>query len=146
MNTQRIFRDLKVFIVDDDHFCSNIYKQELLHIGFSNFYLYKSGEECLNNLSLLPDIIIVDYDMATIDGLQLIQKIKKAHPYIYMLMVSGQQETKIALNAIEYGASAYIHKDGNELAQIRSSVNKIVSKYQQHYCLSKHLQYARHVA
>ncbi len=143
MNDLRIFRDMKVFIVDDDYFCSNIYKQELLHIGFSNFYLYKNGEECLKNISIQPDIIVLDYDMAAINGLQLIRMIKKTYPSIYMLMISGQRENQIALSALEYGASAFIHKDGNELAQLRLTVNKIVTKYKQRFNLNKHLQYAR---
>lgn len=141
MNDLRIFKDIKIFIVDDDYFCSNIYKQELSHQGFCNFYLFKNGEECLKNISILPDIIVIDYDMATLDGLQVTKAIKKMYPFIYLVMVSGQKEKQVAIDAIENGATAFIRKDGTELTQLSMAANKIVSKYQQHFNLSKHLLY-----
>ena len=146
MNYLRIFKDLKVFIVDDDYFCSNIYKQELSYAGFCNFYLFKNGEECLKNISILPDIIVLDYDMATIDGLQVIKIIKKMYPSINMVMVSGKKEKQVALEAMEHGAAAFIRKDGNELEQLSMAANKIVAKYQHHFSLSKHLQYPARTA
>lgn len=141
MNYLRIFKDLKVFIVDDDYFCSNVYKQELSYAGFINFYLFKNGEECLKNISLLPDIIVLDYDMANLDGLQVIKIIKKMYPFINLVMVSGKKEKEVAFQAIENGAAAFIRKDGNELEQLNQAASRIVAKYQHHFSLSKHLQY-----
>lgn len=108
-------KKLKVFIVDDDSFCRNIYKQQLKNIGFSNIYTFTNGEECLSNMFIQPDIILLDYDMVTLDGLQILKIIKTAFPDITMLMISAKKEKQVALDAMEYGASAYISKDGKEL-------------------------------
>ena len=120
-------KDIKVFIVDDDCFCRNIYKQQLTNMGFSRIYMFKNGEECLSNISILPDIIILDYDMATLDGLQVLKIIKKSYPLITLLMISGQQEKHVAADALKYGASAYICKDGKELEMLSTVTNNIVS-------------------
>lgn len=142
MNNSRILKDLKVFIVDDDYFCCNVYKHELMHIGLTNFYLFDSGEECLKNMTILPDIILLDYDMATLDGLQVIKTIKKNYPTTDIVMISGRKENHVAMEALEYGATTFILKDGNEMTHLNFAVSKIVSRYARHFSLNKHIKTA----
>ena len=107
--------NLKVFIVDDNGFCRNMYKQQLRNIGFNKIYTFANGEECLSNMFIQPDVIILDYDMVTLDGLQILKIIKTAFPEITILMISGKNEKQVAIDAMAYGASAYISKDGKEV-------------------------------
>ena len=129
-------KDLKVFIVDDDCFCRNIYKQQLTNMGFWDIYMFHNGEECLKNIFMQPDIIVLDYNMAAIDGLEVVKIIKRSYPQIRMLMISGQKEKQVALDALRYGASAYISKDGKELDLLSVITNRIVTK--QHLYTSMH--------
>ena len=141
-NNSRILKDLKVFIVDDDYFCCNVYKHELMHVGLSNFYLFDSGEECLKNMTILPDIIVLDYDMARLDGLQVIKAISGNYPSTHILMISGRKDNNVANEALLHGATAFIHKDGNEMTHLNFAVSKIISRYARHYSLNKHLKAA----
>lgn len=133
---------MKVFIVDDDLFCSNLYKHSLAQSGLSNIYLFQSGEECLRNMSMLPDIVLLDNDMANMDGLQVIKHIRSQNPFIHVLMVSGRKEGYIAVEALASGAATFILKDGNETSQLNYVVNKIVSNYTRRFSLSKHIKTA----
>ena len=133
---------MKVFIVDDDLFCSTLYKHSLAQSGLSTIYLFQSGEECLRNLSMLPDIVLLDNDMANMDGLQVIKHIRNQNPFIHVLMVSGRKEGNIAVEALASGAATFILKDGNETSQLNYVVNKIVSNYTRRFSLSKHIKTA----
>ena len=141
-NGSRILKDLKVFIVDDDYFCCNVFKHELMHAGLTNFYLFDSGEKCLKNMAILPDIIVLDYDMAKLDGIQVIKAIAGNYPSTHILMISGRKDNKVADEAMEHGAAAFIHKDGNEMMHLNFAVSKIISRYARHYSLTKHLKTA----
>jgi DNA-binding NtrC family response regulator len=116
---------LKLFIVDDDKFCRMLYQQHLLNLGFNNIYLFDNGEDCLNNLHMKPDIIMVDYDMTPFDGLELIRKIRKIDPAIYLLLISGQKDIRVALDALRSGAFDYIIKGEEDLAMISNATAKV---------------------
>lgn len=131
---------MKVFIVDDDHFCSNLYKHSLSQTGLSNFYLFDNGEECLRNMPLLPDIILLDNDMANMDGLQVIKHIRSYNPFVHVLMVSGRRENHVAVEALASGAATFILKDGNETSHLNYVVGKIVGNYARRFSLSKHIK------
>jgi DNA-binding NtrC family response regulator len=102
-----------------------LYQQHLLNLGFNNIYLFDNGEDCLNNLHMKPDIIMVDYDMTPFDGLELIRKIRKIDPAIYLLLISGQKDIKVALDALRSGAFDYIIKGEEDLAMISNATAKV---------------------
>lgn len=116
---------MKLFIVDDDKFCRMLYHQHLLNLGFNNVYVFDNGEDCMANLHLNPDIIMVDYDMEPFDGLELIRKIREANPNIYLLLVSGQKDIKVALDALKSGAFDYIIKGEEDLTMISTATEKV---------------------
>jgi len=117
--------DLKFFIVDDDPFYRMLYNQHLLNMGFRNNTLIENGEDCLNMLYLEPDVIFLDYDMQTSNGLEILQQIKLTHPNIYLLLISGQRNIKVAVKALKHGAFDYIVKGDEDLDMISDVIKKI---------------------
>lgn len=142
MNNSRVLRNMKVFIVDDDLFCSNLYRHSLSQTGLENIYLFQTGEECLRNITMSPDIVLLDNDMANMDGLQVIKHIRNRNPSIHVLMVSARKENDIAVEALASGAATFILKDGNETAHLNYAVSKIISNYTRRFSLSKHIKTA----
>ena len=117
----------KFFIVDDDIFSANMHEQYLLNLNYSNITCFGNGNDCLNNLNQNPDIIFLDNNMDGITGLEVLKKIKRYNPGIYVIMVSGQQNIKIAVDALEYGAYDYIIKDNLLYDKMTLIINKISS-------------------
>jgi CheY-like chemotaxis protein len=105
-------------------------------MGFWDIYMFHNGEECLKNIFMQPDMIVLDYDMAELDGIQVVKLVKRSYPLTRMLMVSGQKEKQVALDALRHGASAYISKDGKELDVLSTITTRIVAK--QHLYTSMH--------
>ncbi|SDH69143.1 Response regulator receiver domain-containing protein [Flavobacterium omnivorum] len=117
----------KFFIVDDDVFCAKMHEQYLLNLNYSNIKCFSNGNDCLNNLNQNPDIIFLDHNMDGITGLEVLKKIKRYNPSIYVIMVSGQQNIKIAVDAHEYDAYDYIIKDNLVYDKMTFIINKISS-------------------
>ena len=115
----------KFFIVDDDIFCAKMYEQYLFNINHNNITCFSNGNDCLDNLNQNPDIIFLDHNMDGITGLEVLKKIKRYNPKIYVIMVSGQKDIKIALNALKYGAFDYIIKDNLVRDKMTLMINKI---------------------
>lgn len=120
-------QNLKFFIVDDDPFYRMLYNQYLLNLGFRNNVLMDNGDDCLNRLHMEPDVIFLDYNMPPSNGLEILRKIKKTNPNIYILLISGQTDVQVAVSALKYGAEEYIVKGDEDLDMISGVLNKIMS-------------------
>jgi polysaccharide export outer membrane protein len=118
----------KFFVVDDDVFCASVYEQYLLNLGYNDIASFSNGIECLNNLHLNPDIIFLDHNMDDMNGFEVLKKIKRINPNIYVVMVSAQENIKTAVDALKYGAFDYIIKDNNvadKMALIIANIKKV---------------------
>jgi len=116
----------KFFIVDDDVFCASMHQQDLQNMGFNDTTYFSNGIDCLNNLDQKPDIVFLDHNMEGITGCEVLKKIKRYNPSIYVVMISGQETIKTAVDAFRYGAFDYIIKDNNVSENMSLIVNKII--------------------
>jgi DNA-binding NarL/FixJ family response regulator len=57
-----------------------------------------------------PDIVLLDIAMPGMDGLTCLELIRRRHPEVKVVMLSGSQETEQIQAALKRGASAYIVK------------------------------------
>jgi DNA-binding NtrC family response regulator len=118
---------LKFFLVDDSSFFTTIYDYHLRNRGFNEIYTFNNGTDCLNNLHKSPNIILLDHFMDDINGLEVLKKIKRTFSNIYVVMISSQIDTKIAIDAMKNGAFDYIVKDDNIFKELDGVINKIIS-------------------
>lgn len=116
----------KFFIVDDDIFCANIYEQYLSQLNYTDISYFSNGSDCLNNLDQKPDIIFLDHNMDDLTGFEVLKKIKRYNPNIYVIMISGQESIKTAVDALKYGAFDYVTKDATVCDKIQLILNKII--------------------
>ncbi|RKS94554.1 response regulator receiver domain-containing protein [Flavobacterium limicola] len=116
----------KLFIVDDDVFCATLYQKSLRNMGHNDITYFSNGTDCLNNINLNPDIIFLDHNMEDITGFEVLKKIKRYNPNIYVVMVSGQENITTAIDALKYGAFDYIIKDSDVSTKMTLIINKII--------------------
>ncbi len=115
----------KIFVVDDDLFSLNLYRQELENLGQSDISTFQNGSICLYNLFQKPTIVFLDYYMNDISGLEVLKKIKRFDPNIHVVMISGQENAQVAVEAMKYGAFDYLVKGDNEGEKISKVLNRI---------------------
>ena len=130
-NLFKMENQFKFFIVDDDIFCANVYQQYLKNMNYSDITYYSNGNDCLINLNQSPDIIFLDHNMEDITGFEVLKKIKRYNPNIYVVMVSGQENIKTAVDALKYGAFDYVIKDKNVCDKMTQVIDKIIKVKEQ---------------
>lgn len=68
-------------------------------------------EELHAYLEVSPiDVLIVELDIPSSDGISAIQKVKKDHPNIRIVVFSNQPEDVFAISSLKAGASGYLPK------------------------------------
>lgn len=116
---------LKIYIVDDAQFDLNISEQIISNLGYKNITLFNSGRACLNKLKEKPDVVFLDYYLNTLTGYEVLKKIKKIDSNIYVVILSGQKEVKIAVDLLKHGAFDYIQKGINTELKIKQVLEKL---------------------
>lgn len=70
-----------------------------------------NGIEALEMIEELhPDVVITDIKMPYLDGMQLIKEIRRSHPPVTIIIISGYDEFTYAQQAIRYDVSEYVLK------------------------------------
>lgn len=105
----------KIFIVDDDPVLAEMLKDHLTKMTSYEISVYDSGEECLKHLADKPGIIFLDFYLNSVnkdamDGLEILQEIKKTDSEVDVVILSGQDKIEVAVKTMQYGAFDYIVK------------------------------------
>jgi DNA-binding NtrC family response regulator len=70
-----------------------------------------SGEEALQYVQVRPiDVAVLDVKMPGMDGLAVLREIKKSHPLIEVIMLTGHASLEVALEGMRLGAFDYLMK------------------------------------
>jgi two-component system, NtrC family, nitrogen regulation response regulator NtrX len=70
-----------------------------------------NGYEALKMISVeSPDLVLLDIWMQGIDGIETLKEIKKTHPNIQVIMITGHGRIDTAVKAIKHGAFDFIEK------------------------------------
>jgi DNA-binding NtrC family response regulator len=124
---------LKIFLVDDDALYLKSLEIEFLNNADFEIKTFLSGELCLENLSLNPDIIILDYHLDGINpnamnGLQTLTLIKE-HKDIPVIMLSSQDSIDVAVSCMYHKAFDYVIKSETAFVRLQKIISTIY-KYQ----------------
>ena len=100
-----------IVIVDDEKNVLNAFKRVLRQEPY-HLYTVDSGEEALCLLDAREiSLVISDYNMPKMNGLELLKKVQVKYPHILAIMLTGQAEIEIAVKAInEAGVYKFIQK------------------------------------
>lgn len=114
-----------IFILDDDEMTSSLYAQHLLNEGYNHIRLFKDEQSCLDALTEKPHVIFIDQLIGKIPGVEVLKKIKRFDPNIYVVVFSGQDDMEIAMSAMRYGAFDYIIKGKGDLQRLSEILSRI---------------------
>ena len=86
----------------------------------------KNGKQAIEDIRKLdPDIVLLDFNMPEMDGIETLEKLKNQYPQIKVIMLTGYDEIELIREALRKGAKGYVLKnvDKAQLIVAIESVN-----------------------
>jgi DNA-binding NtrC family response regulator len=116
-------RKKRVLVVDDEENMREILTEYLNDIGY-RVTCAVNGQEALQIYSGGHfDIILSDLVMGPMDGMELLNEIRKVDPDAIFIMITGHPSIESAMEAIKKGARDYITKPFN-IDEIRIKIER----------------------
>ena len=105
-----------IFFVDDDKMMLNLMEYTFKCREGFEVKSYFSGEECIKNLNLDPELIVLDYYMGGDDenamtGLDTLKKINASKKDLPVIILSREKDRETINEFIKEGAMKYVIKD-----------------------------------
>ncbi len=102
----------KIVVVDDEKIVTSAFKTLLKVEGFDDAHFFNKPKEAVEFLrSNTPDLIVSDFMMPDMNGLEFLTAAKKLHPEVSMILLTGYADKENAIKAInEIGLYKYIEK------------------------------------
>ena len=117
----------RILLVDDNVSGSTARKTVLEELGHK-IHVASNGADALEQFSQHHfDLVVTDYKMPRMDGLELIARLRKLQPEIRIVLVSGFVDT-LGLNEATTGADGVIQKSANEVTHLVRAVNRLLRR------------------
>lgn len=110
---------MKILIVDDSRIMRNIVKNTLDKLGYedSEFVEASNGAEAFTHIETQTiDLVLLDWNMPLLNGLDLIVKIRKMEEFkqLPIIMVTSEAAKYSVVEAVKAGANNYLIKPFSE--------------------------------
>jgi two-component system response regulator HydG len=119
----------RILLVDDNTFGLAARRSVLVELGHQ---VHTSGtaaealELCGKHVF---DVVVTDYKMPKMNGVELIGRLRKLHPATSVILISGFTDT-LGLDEAGTGADIVLQKSNNEVPQLIRAVNRLLRKQQ----------------
>jgi DNA-binding NtrC family response regulator len=110
-------------VVDDDIFIAWIIQGIVERAGFENVRAYDDPAValCEATRSAPPALVVTDFDMPGMNGVELLSRIEKQHPGIKGIIISGNAEN---IRSIQ-NKHQVLAKDGTLEERLKASINDL---------------------
>jgi len=85
-----------------------------------------NGYDALSTVAQVkPDIVLVDIDLPRLNGIEVAFRIRRTHPKIAVIMLSGHRQHHNVVRALKVGARGYVWK-GSDFSELRFAINAVI--------------------
>ncbi|MFH1844840.1 MAG: response regulator [bacterium] len=120
----------RVLLVDDEREFVQTLSERLQTRNLPSEVVY-DGEQALSALEKdPPEVMVLDLKMPGIDGLEVLRRVKRDHPDIEVIILTGHGSERECITALQLGAFAYLKKpvDIDVLAQTMKDAYRKIGK------------------
>lgn len=117
----------RVLILDDDPAQAEMMAEYLRLVGYRHVAVASDVPDAWQALKRHTfDIVLLDYKLHHESGLEVLQEVTKRLPSLAVVMVTGQGNEQVAVEAIRRGAADYVLKSGHYLTALPTVIHKAV--------------------
>ena len=118
---------MKILVVDDEEGARELFNTILTDEGY-DVALAVDGEDALNHMKEATfDLVVSDIKMPGMDGLQLLQELRRVGSRADVIMVTAYGEVESYLKAMSLGAAEYINKP-IRIKELKRIVHKVLTE------------------
>ncbi len=124
---------LDILLIDDDKFFSDIVANQLreeFHYKVTVANTGQSAKTILESRNSLFDIILTDYSMPEMTGIDLLQWINDRNIETPVVMLTAAGSDVVAVEAMKLGAYDYVRKEQLDLHHLGVVINATYERYQ----------------
>lgn len=120
----------KILVVDDDFLIREFLSDILLAAGKYEVVSAENGRAALDLYRQDADIdlILSDMNMPVMDGLSMLKELRQQGSEVPVVVITGNNEISIAIEALNSGANDYLVKDENIQDTVVLAVDKALEK------------------
>ena len=102
-----------ILLVDDERDIREVLNLSLSDMGYQ-VYEAENGDQALGIFKeVLPAIVLTDIKMPGMDGIELLEKVKRENPEAEVIMITGHGDMDLAIKSLKYKATDFITKPIN---------------------------------
>jgi DNA-binding NtrC family response regulator len=118
----------KILLVDDEEeFVSTL--SERLELRGISTATATSGEEALELINAdPPQVVIIDVVMPGMSGLDVVKYLKKMHPRVQVILLTGRGSTKEGIEGMLLGAFDYLMKP-LQIEELITKIKEAITKW-----------------
>jgi len=106
-----MFHNLKIVVVDDEIMNVILLEELIKQEGYQNYKTFEDPVEALEYIKTESvDILIIDYNMPQINGIELLKASKILHPDMVSIMVTANNDENMMCKALEAGVTEFLLK------------------------------------
>lgn len=118
----------RILLVDDNCLGLAARRRVLEELGHEVFTSGNPAEALELCGKQLFDVVVTDYKMPAMNGVELIGSLKKLHPATSVILISGFAEA-LGLDEASTGADIVLQKSANEVSQLVRAVARLVRNH-----------------
>ena len=118
-------RHKKIFVVEDNKTEGMLLKLCLGSIRNITITNYTLGQDLLDNLNEVPDIVIADMMLPDVSGEELVIAIKENNPETEVIVVSAQKDIDLIARLQELGIYNYLVKSETCMETLQKSIEDL---------------------
>jgi len=121
------FAEYQVIVAEDEPMATKLAQGALKLMGFRRIFHAADGLKALKLLKELDgdvQLIVSDWNMPEINGLEFLRAVRKIYPKMRFVMLTGNANKDFVIAARKYGVDAYIAKPFTP-DQLKSKVEAI---------------------
>jgi len=118
----------RILVVDDSPDTLEVLQRNLTAQGYQVSTARSVSEATRRLETTPPDLVITDYKMPQVDGLDLVQFVRNNYRDVEIIMITGYPSIGGAIKAVQLGASDYLEKpftDGELLGAVQKAMERL---------------------
>jgi len=132
---------MKVFLAEDNFLLSKALVK-FFELKSYEVYHFKDGEDAFDDINLknIKDIYVIDINLPTINGLELVKHIRNIDCDVPIIMITASVDIHDFEKAYDFGCSEYIKKPFN-LKELDIRLNRLLKNHTKDIILSENIRF-----